>query len=338
MKKRLPVILQRLEQGGIETSTHATSCEGDAAQAAAQAVERGYDIIIAAGGDGTLHEVVNGMSEKPHRPMLGILPVGTTNDFARALNIPKNWEQACDIINLQYTTDIDIGKVNQRYFINILGGGSMTELTYEVPSKLKTMIGQLAYYMKGLEMLPRLHPIELRIKSAEVEFHDEVMVFLVSNSHSVAGMEKLSPGAILNDGLLDVLILKKCNLAEFLRIMTLVIRGEHLGDPHVVHFQTRQLDIFSPDHVQLNLDGEYGGTLPVTVNTLKSHIRVIVDQSGKSIYKKNRFDALLKPFVHLALDSMKNEKETDPDPDPDQGQNDKSKAPKPRSTNPIWRD
>lgn len=296
MKKRLPEILYRLERGGLETSTHATIGEGDATLAAADAVERGFELIIAAGGDGTLNEVVNGMAEKSHRPPLGILPLGTTNDFARALNIPKNLEQACDLIVRQHTQDIDVGKINNRYFINILGGGSMTELTYEVPSKLKTMIGQLAYYMKGIEKLPRLRPIELFIKSDELELHEEVMLFLISNSNSVAGFERLSPDASMNDGLFDVLILKRCNLAEFIRVVSLALRGEHLNDPNLFYFQTRQIEVSSPDYVQINLDGEFGGTLPVVVTNLKSHLDIIVDESGQSTYKKNLLETFTKPF------------------------------------------
>ncbi|MNH89884.1 Diacylglycerol kinase [compost metagenome] len=297
MKKKLADVLQRLERGGLETSVHATIGEGDATLAAADAVERGFDLIIAAGGDGTLYEVINGMAEKSYRPPLGIIPLGTTNDFARALNIPKNWEQACDIIVRQHTMDIDVGKVNNRYFINILGGGSMTELTYEVPSKLKTMIGQLAYYMKGLEKLPRLRPIELFIKSEELTMHEEVMLFLVSNSNSVGGFEKLAPDASLNDGLLDVIILKKCNLAEFIRVVSLALRGEHHHDPNVIYFQTKHIEVNSPDYVQVNLDGEFGGTLPVVVSNLKSHLQIIIDKSGQSIYKKNLLESFTKPFA-----------------------------------------
>jgi diacylglycerol kinase (ATP) len=155
MKKRLADILDRLDIGGIEATCHATSGEGDATAAAAEAVERGcYDLIIAAGGDGTLNEVINGMAEKPNLPPLGVLPLGTTNDFARAMGIPKNWEDSCDLILRQESRLIDLGKANDRYFINIAGGGRLTELTYEVPSRLKTMIGQLAYYLKGIEKMP----------------------------------------------------------------------------------------------------------------------------------------------------------------------------------------
>jgi diacylglycerol kinase (ATP) len=286
MKRRLPEVLHRLESGGLETSTHATTGEGDATRAAAEAVERGFDLIIAAGGDGTLYEVINGMAEKPGRPPLGIMPVGTTNDFARALAIPRNWEKACDLIVKQHAREIDIGKMNDRYFINIAGGGSMTELTYEVPSKLKTMLGQLAYYMKGFEKLPWLRPIKLTLKCEEAELQEEVMLFLIANSNSVAGFEKLSPGASLSDGLFEVFILKRCNLAEFIRVASLALRGEHLNDPNVVHFKTKYLEITSPDHVLINLDGELGGTLPCKFSVLPQHLQIFVDPLGKSYYKR----------------------------------------------------
>ncbi len=141
--------------------------------AAREAVKREFDLIISAGGDGTLYEVINGMAEQEYRPQLGILPLGTTNDFARLLPSRKNVDAACDLIIKQYSRPIDVGKVNQRYFINIAGGGSMTELTYEVPSKLKTMLGQLAYYMKGLEKLPRLRPIEIYARSKGIDIHEK---------------------------------------------------------------------------------------------------------------------------------------------------------------------
>jgi diacylglycerol kinase (ATP) len=230
--------------------------------------------------------VINGMAEKPGRPPLGIMPVGTTNDFARALAIPRNLEKACDLIVKQHAREIDIGKMNDRYFINIAGGGSMTELTYEVPSKLKTMLGQLAYYMKGFEKLPWLRPIKLTLKCEEAELQEEVMLFLIANSNSVAGFEKLSPGASLSDGLFEVFILKRCNLAEFIRVASLALRGEHLNDPNVVHFKTKCLEITSPDHVQINLDGELGGTLPCKFSVLPQHLRIFVDPLGKSYYKR----------------------------------------------------
>ncbi len=286
IKRRLPDILQRLENGGIETSCHATIGEGDASLAAADAIERGFDLIIAAGGDGTLYEVINGMAEHDNIPPLGILPLGTTNDFARAVGIPRNWEYACDLIIQQYTRTIDLGRANQKYFINIAGGGSLTELTYEVPSRLKTMIGQLAYYMKGMEKMTRLRPTEMIIQAAgQEEIHEQVLLFLICNSNSVAGFERLAPDASLQDGLFDVIVLKKCNLGEFIRIATMALRGEHLNDPHVLHFRTNQMRVTTPDYVQLNLDGEYGGTLPCTFEVLPNHLRIFVDEQGIASYR-----------------------------------------------------
>lgn len=275
MRRRLPDILQKLDLAGIEATTHATVGEGDATACAMEAVERGVDLIIAAGGDGTLNEVINGMARMPNRPPLGILPVGTTNDFARAMNIPRNWSDACDLIIEQQRRPIDIGLAGDRYFINIAGGGSLTELTYEVPIKLKTMIGQLAYYVKGVEKMVRLRPSELIIRADGVgEFHEELMLFLITNSNSIGGMDKLAPDAMIDDGLFDVLLVKRCNLAEFIRVATMALRGEHLNDPHVVHFRTNYLEVTSPEYVQLNLDGELGGTLPCSFSVLPAHIEI----------------------------------------------------------------
>lgn len=275
MKKRLADILQRLDQGGIEASCHATTGEGDATREAEIAIERGYDMIIAAGGDGTLYEVINGMAERENRPPLGVFPLGTTNDFARALGIPRQWEDYVDLVIQQQTRPLDLGKANDRYFINIAGGGSLTELTYEVPSRLKTMIGQLAYYMKGIEKMASLSPQELIIRAnGQEEIHDEFMLFLIANTNSVGGFEKLAPGATIDDGLFDVIGVRKCNLADMIRLVTLALRGEHLNDKKVVHFQTDHMEVTSPGYVQLNLDGELGGTLPAAFTNLKHHLQL----------------------------------------------------------------
>lgn len=287
VRRRLPAILQRLERGGIETSCHATEGEGDAAKAASDAVERGFDMVIAAGGDGTLNEVVSGLSVHDRRPSLGILPLGTTNDFARAHGIPKQWTDACDLITRRFTRPVDVGRADDKYFINIAGGGSLTELTYEVPSKLKTMVGQLAYYMKGLEKITRLHPVRMRISADGFgTFDEEIMLFLIANSNSVAGFDRLAPDASTNDGVFDVLALRKCSLPEFIRIATMVMRGERvIDDEHFVYFQSDKIVVESESRVQLNLDGEFGGTLPCTFSMLPSHLNVIMDEHGVSSYR-----------------------------------------------------
>jgi diacylglycerol kinase (ATP) len=287
--RKLPYILQKFEKAGIETSCSATEKEGDATYAAGEAIRRGFDIIIAAGGDGTVSEVINGMAEHDVRPPLGMLPFGTTNDLARALGIPRQWEQAADLIIGQKTRAIDIGKMNDRYFINIAGGGSLTELTYEVASKMKTVLGQLAYYIKGLEKLPRLKPLRLQMKGPGIDLQEEAMLFLIANSNSVAGFERLAPGATIDDGLLDVIVIRKMSLPEFIRLVGLVIRGEHMNDPGVIHFQTNELDISSSDPVLVNMDGEMGGSLPSHCRVLPHHLQIFVDPAGLATYSPPAF-------------------------------------------------
>jgi diacylglycerol kinase (ATP) len=276
LKRNLPDILQKLEIAGYEASCHATTGAGDATSAARTAVEREYDVVIAAGGDGTIHEVVNGIAEQKFRPKLGIIPGGTTNDFARALQIPRDIGAAVDIITKGDTIPVDIGRINDKYFINIAGGGRITELTYEVPSKLKTMLGQLAYYLKGMEMLPSIKASDLRIEYDGKLFEGEAMLFLVGLTNSIGGFEKLAPDSSINDGLFSLLILKKINLADFIRIATLALRGEHVNDPNVIYTQANHIKVESQEKVQLNLDGEFGGLLPAEFENLYRHLEVFV--------------------------------------------------------------
>jgi diacylglycerol kinase (ATP) len=275
-KRHLPEVLKRLEEAGYETSCHATTGPEDATYAARVAVERRFDLVIAAGGDGTINEVVNGMAEQEYRPKLGIIPVGTTNDFARALHIPRDVIGAVDVIAKGDTIPIDIGRMNDKYFINISGGGHLTEISYEVPSKLKTMLGQLAYYLKGIEMLPFIKASHVRIEYDGKLFDGEAMLFLVGLTNSVGGFEKLAPGASINDGLFSLLILKKANLAEFIRIASLALRGEHINDPNVIYTNANHIKVSSDEKVQVNLDGEFGGLLPAEFINLYRHFELFV--------------------------------------------------------------
>ncbi|WP_026691216.1 diacylglycerol kinase [Alteribacter aurantiacus] len=285
-KRNIPYILERLEKSGYEASTHATTGKDCAKRAAGLAADRGFDLVIAAGGDGTINEVVNGMAEKENRPTLGLIPAGTTNDFARAIQIPKEIEGACDVICNGVKQAIDIGKIEQQYFINIAGGGTLTELTYEVPSRLKTMMGQLAYYVKGFEKLPRIRPNHVTIEYDGKWFEGEIMLFLVTNTNSVGGFEKLAPKAYINDGLFDMLILKKTNLADVVRLTGAAMRGEHINDESVIYVQANRIKIHAQNEMQLNLDGEYGGKLPGEFVNLHNHFEMMVPDKPLSNFQK----------------------------------------------------
>lgn len=199
-KRTLPDVLIKLERAGYETSAYATEREGDATLEAERALKRDYDIIIAAGGDGTLNEVVNGIAEQPNRPKLGIIPMGTVNDFGRALHLPSDIMGAVDVIIDDHTTKVDIGKMNNRYFINLAAGGQLTQVSYETPSRLKSIVGPFAYYIKGFEMLPQMKAVDLRIEYDNQVFQGEALLFLLGLTNSMAGFEKLVPDAKLDDG------------------------------------------------------------------------------------------------------------------------------------------
>jgi len=292
-RKELPNVLQRLEEAGYETSAHATTGEGDATEAAKIAVERKHDLVIVAGGDGTINEVIHGIAEAAYRPQIGIIPAGTTNDFARALAIPRETKKALEIILQNNVKALDIGKVNDKYFINIAGGGDLTELTYDVPIRLKSALGQLAYYAKGIEMLPSLKPVSTVIEYDDQVFEGEIMLFLVANTNSVAGFEKLAPNALIDDGYFDLLILKKTNLAEFLRIATAALRGAHLEDDNIIYTQAKRIKVTPQEKMLLNIDGEYGGKLPGEIINLKQHLDFFVSDEFLEREAKIKNNALL---------------------------------------------
>ncbi|KMY48401.1 diacylglycerol kinase [Peribacillus loiseleuriae] len=279
IRKNLPDVLAKLEAAGYEASCHATTGAGDATRAAEIAIARGYDVVIAAGGDGTIYEVVNGLAGAENRPKLGVIPTGTTNDFARAIHVPRSIDAAVDIITKGHTMPIDIGKMNEKYFINIAGGGRLTELTYEVPIKLKTMLGQLAYYMKGIEMLPSIRATDVTIEYDGKFFEGEIMLFLVANTNSVGGFEKLAPDASLNDGMFTLLILKKTNLADFIRVASLALRGEHVHDKNVIYVKANRIKVTAKNEMMLNLDGEFGGLAPAEFVSQYRHFDVFIPEN-----------------------------------------------------------
>lgn len=273
-KRALPDVLIKLEDAGYETSAYATKAAGDAINAARFAVEERFDLVIAAGGDGTINEVINGIAEQDHRPNIGVIPMGTVNDFGRALLIPRDIMEAVDVIIQGDTVPVDVGKMNNRYFINIAGGGKITEVSYEAPSKLKTVLGPLAYYIKGIEMLPEIKATDVRIEYDGEVFSGEAMLFLIALTNSIGGFEKLVPDASINDGKFTLLILEKVNFAEFGHVMTLAARGEHLKHAKVHYHKASDIKVSSFEKVQLNVDGEFGGILPAHFVNLERHINV----------------------------------------------------------------
>ncbi|MGM9885939.1 MAG: diacylglycerol kinase, partial [Lactococcus sp.] len=194
MKKNVADVLEKLESFGYEASAFQTKISPKSAEIEAdRATKDGFDLIVAAGGDGTINEVVSGISGNEKRPKLAIIPAGTTNDFARALKIPRNNPiDAVDIIGKNQTLKVDVGVAtpigkDSKYFINIAAGGALTELTYSVPSNLKTMFGYLAYLSKGAELLPRVKCEKVRVTHDQGVFEGKMSMFFVALTNSVGG-------------------------------------------------------------------------------------------------------------------------------------------------------
>lgn len=270
----LPAVLSQLEDAGYVTSAHRTTGKGDATLAAKYACINGFDLVIAVGGDGTVNEVINGLFQFDKRPTLGVIPMGTVNDFTRALGIPSDIFAALDVIINGETGNIDIGVMNGKYFMNIAGAGKITEVSYEAPSRLKTVIGSLAYYVKGIELIPQISAFPIRIEYDDKVYSGKVMLFLIGLTNSIGGFEKLVPDAKLDDGQFSLLILEEVNLAELAHVLTLAMRGEHFKHSKVKFISARNVNVSSYEDVQLNLDGEFGGMLPAQFKNLKQALEI----------------------------------------------------------------
>lgn len=282
LKKNLVDILQILEAEGYETSAYATTPEPNSARNEAErAAIDGFELIVAAGGDGTINEVVNGIAGLENRPKMAIIPAGTTNDYARALHIPRNdVVAAARVITKKQTVKMDIGKANDTYFINIAGGGYLTELTYDVPSQLKSVFGYLAYLVKGAEMLPRIKPIPMKIEYDEGVFEGKASMFLLGLTNSVGGFEQIAPDAHLDDGYFSLIVVKTANVVELLHLIALMLNGgKHIDHPKVLYTKTKMVKAQPLDDskMMINLDGEYGGDAPMTFTNLIQHIEMFGD-------------------------------------------------------------
>ncbi|MBJ7641114.1 diacylglycerol kinase [Weissella confusa] len=282
IRRDLVDILNVYEKAGYETSAFATTAEPNSAlNEARRAAKAGFELLVAAGGDGTINEVVNGIAPLEKRPMLAIIPAGTTNDYARALRIPREDPlEAAKVILKGKAAQMDVGQANDTYFINIAAGGSLSELTYSVPSKLKSMYGYLAYVVKGAEMLTRVAPMNLRVEYDNGVFEGRSSMFFLALTNSVGGFEQIVPDAQLDDGKFTLLVVKTTKFAEILQLISEVLTGKHVDNPNLLYVKSENVTIKPLDEnakVMINLDGEYGGDAPVVFKDHKAHIAMVAN-------------------------------------------------------------
>lgn len=256
------IIESRLRAGGSVVDTVITTGPGDATRAGEQAVRDGCGTIIVAGGDGTLNEAVNGVAQVPGglaASAFGVLPLGTGNDFATALGTPEDLEAALDGLIDAEARPVDVGRLNGRVFLNISAGGFIAEVSDAVGSKMKTVLGKLAYLVGGAQVLVEHEPLRARLTLEDGRDPPRplsLQAFAVCNSRLIGGGRLIAPHAVIDDGWLDVCLIHEMPMIEFLALLRRVAAGEHLDHEHVSYFRARRLDLAFDEPVKVNTDGQ----------------------------------------------------------------------------------
>ncbi len=261
IKNRLADILDLFAKKGYQLTVHPTQGAGDArATVAEQAGE--YDLIVCAGGDGTLDETVSGMMERVDRVPIGYIPTGSTNDFAQTLGIPKNPLAAAEIAVGGRLFFCDTGRFNEDYFVYVAAFGLFTDVSYQTSQNLKNIFGHGAYIIEGAKRLADIPAYTLKVEINGHVILDDFIYGMITNSTYVGGVKNLAlKGSKLNDGMFEVnLIRYPKNPLELNEILTNLMMPTLLDTNHVLHVQTDKVKITCLNgEVPWTLDGEFGG-------------------------------------------------------------------------------
>ena len=233
-----------------------------------------YKYILIAGGDGTVDSVVNAMAKNGVSLPIGILPAGTANDFSKFLGMPSDIEAACKQILSSEVKSVDLGSINDKYFVNVASTGLFTDVSQKTDVNLKNTIGKLAYYLKGLEELPNFRKLHVDISSKEVEFNGEMYLLLVFNG-ATAGNFNLATRADACDGLLDIIMFKAVQIYELLPLFIKVLKGEHLDSNKVLYFKTDYLKVECHEDIVTDIDGEKGPDFPLEIKCIKGGLKIL---------------------------------------------------------------
>lgn len=262
MVNQLDEVIRIFQEGGYEVCVHRTKSPEDIEQIAAES--KNMDTLVIAGGDGSVHQAVNGLMKisTEKRPALGILPVGTANDLAYALKLPKSISAACKVIVQGRTFEMDLGKVNERYFVNVASAGMLTDVSTKVDVRVKNSLGQLAYYLKGLETLPSFRPFHVEFEHEGRQYSEDALLLLAVNGLSIGGFRQLVPLSSLTDGKLDFLLVKLSGWPETMRLLLKIVGGGKVESDKIVQFQTDYVRVTCDREISSDLDGESGPNSP----------------------------------------------------------------------------
>jgi diacylglycerol kinase (ATP) len=256
-----------------------TGRRGSATRFARAAIQKGRKLVIAAGGDGTLNEVVNGIGEKARGVRVGLIPLGTGNDFARTLGVPADLEAAIDLIAAGETRKVDLVRVTSdevRYFVNVSAGGFSGLVDEKLTPAMKKTWGPLAYLRSAAAALSELRAYRTTLafdnsKSLTLDLYNVV----VANGRYVAGGRMIAPEASIDDGLLDVVLIPKRSAPELALLAAQVAMGTHLSSDAIVFRRAAKLTVNSKPRMCFNVDGELVGSEPARFEILPRALRFI---------------------------------------------------------------
>ena len=238
-------------------------------------IDEGYKYILIAGGDGTIDTAVNYMKKKGIDLPIGIIPAGTANDFAKFIGMPSNVEKACRQILNSEEKFLDIGKINNQYFINVASMGLFTDVSQKTDVNLKNTIGKLAYYLKGLEQIPNFRRLKVKVTSSEINYDGDMYLMLIFNGQT-AGNINFAYKASPEDGELDVIIINASTTLETIALLIKLLKGEHLDDPTgLLYFKTNELIVECDEEIVTDIDGEKGPDFPLKVTCIKHGLKVL---------------------------------------------------------------
>jgi diacylglycerol kinase (ATP) len=254
----------------VRTGVHA---QGSGSYLARIAAEEGAHVVVAAGGDGTVGEVANGLIGTP--AALGVLPMGTGNDFARTLGVGNDISRAARAIVFGTQKRVDIGRIGEGHFVNVAGCGFDAEVSKRVNRGFRRLRGTTAYIAAVFETLGTFRPAEITLEIDGVIFEEVAMLCAVANAKSYGGGMLVAPDATLDDGLFDVVVVGNVSPVEFVRAFPRVFKGTHVSHPKVTVRKGKRVAIRSRNELPVLADGEDMGVLPVEFAIAPQQIEVM---------------------------------------------------------------
>lgn len=263
-KSRAPLFdaLTRFSEAGYLLSIHTTTGRGDAT---AVTVQNGadYDVIVAAGGDGTLNEVISGLMQLEQPPLLGYLPLGSTNDFAASLHLSRSPATAAAAMIRHPPRKLDIGRWNDRHFVYVASFGAFTRSSYAAPQAAKNALGHFAYILEGMKDLSTLRPYTIRLTADGEVLDGEYLFGAVCNSTSIGGLMKLDPErVVLDDGKFELLLIPSPKTPADLQKLVLALLEQQYDREGLVFRHVSSIHLETDEDLPWSLDGEYAPSSP----------------------------------------------------------------------------